>query len=135
MLNILVLFHDIGKLFSKSIDSNNHSHYYGHEIISSHIFREYYRNNNVYLIKNNTHTTKTDLLPEEELMSYMIRHHLDFIAMNERNKVEMIKDMGLYMDVFISLLLLDKCNRISPNGDIDCTKIKNDIDNMYNLID
>jgi len=137
MLRVTVLFHDIGKLFTESIDENGYSHYYGHEVISSHIFREYYRKNHVYFLEDNNKIigNKNELLPEEDIMSYMIRNHLSFIRMKEDNQKKIIWDLGTYIDVFLTLLLLDKYSRIDPVQETPFEDFKKKIDKIYDMIE
>ena len=69
-LRFALLFHDIGKLYTKTIDSNGVSHYYGHEKISAELMYDILKekkmpnkiiDNIVYLIKNHQKPLPNDL--------------------------------------------------------------------------
>ena len=70
------LVHDIGKLFTRSVDEKGISHYYNHDSVGA-----YYILSHSELIEN-----KEDLLPILHYIQYHMRAHNDFLGAKAEKK-------------------------------------------------
>jgi hypothetical protein len=110
LLKQLVLFHDIGKAYTewvREIDGKTVVSYWGHDVISAHIFREYSRYQDMY---------RQDPVLRDAL-SQIITHHLDVSFYNPNHLKDIYLDLGEYAKLLHQLNRLDNLGRIDPQRD------------------
>lgn len=118
LLKILILFHDVGKLYTETL-VNGYPSYRGHGIVSSHIFREFTR--------NNEQMKKLFNLDDKiiYIFSYIIRNHFMITKMKETKRMIVMNNLGKYSKLLTYLIIVDRLGRISNDIKDEKEEIKN----------
>ena len=113
------LVHDIGKLFTRSVDEKGISHYYNHDSVGA-----YYILSHSELIEN-----KEDLLPILHYIQYHMRAHKDFIGGKAERKYRKLFGDQRYTQL-IQLAEYDKiASGTYEKHDEILEKLKNELSN------
>ena len=116
ILRYTMLFHDIGKTTTKSIDKNGNLHFYGHEKESERIFRE---------------NAKKHKFSNKELgeISYLIKNHMKIL----KYSLDKIKDETLKYFIYCNLSKLDMLLAMTLADKFDTNK-KLEFRNKFNAL-